>query len=98
LPAEEKIALFRITQEALTNCAKHAHAKAVAIELNTDADHLMLSIADDGGGITLTGGNADSQGLGLLSMQERAEAIGARWQIESTPGEGTRVIVSVGVI
>jgi PAS domain S-box-containing protein len=96
LPAEEKIALFRIAQEALTNCAKHAHANAVAIELHTDADRLLLSIADDGEGIDLTGGNGPMQGLGLLSMQERAEAIGGRWQIESAPGKGTRVMVSVG--
>jgi PAS domain S-box-containing protein len=95
LPAEEKIALFRITQEALTNCAKHAHAKAVAIELNTDADHLALSIADDGVGIDLIGGNGITQGLGLLSMQERAEAIGGKWRIESAPGRGTRVMVRV---
>ncbi|MFH1605131.1 MAG: PAS domain-containing protein [Pseudomonadota bacterium] len=97
LPAEDKIALFRITQEALTNCAKHARANAVAIELNTDADHLVLSIADNGIGIALTNDDADTKRLGLLSMQERAEAIGARWQIESAPGKGTRVIVSVGV-
>lgn len=97
LPAEDKIALFRITQEALTNCAKHAQANAVAIELNTASDHLVLSIADDGVGIDLTGGNGEKHGLGLLSMQERAEAIGGKWSIESAPGRGTRVIVSVGV-
>jgi signal transduction histidine kinase len=96
LPAEEKIALFRIAQEALTNCAKHAHANAVAIELHTDADRLLLSIADDGEGIDLTGGSGQMQGLGLLSMQERAEAIGGRWEIVSAPGKGTRVMVSVG--
>ena len=95
LQAEEKIALFRITQEALTNCAKHAHARAVAIELHTAADHLSLSIADDGAGFDLTEGNGKAQGLGLLSMQERAEAIGGRWRIESSPGKGTRVIVEV---
>lgn len=95
LPAEEKIALFRITQEALTNCARHAHAKAVAIELNTGADHLVLCIADDGVGIDLAGGNGEKHGLGLISMQERAEAIGGKWRIESAPGKGTRVVVRV---
>ena len=95
LPAEEKIALFRITQEALTNCARHEQAKAVAIELNTGADHLVLSIADDGVGIDLNGGNGERHGLGLISMQERAEAIGGEWRIESSPGKGTRVMVRV---
>jgi len=95
LPAEEKIALFRITQEALTNCARHAQARTIAIELNTETDHLALSIADDGVGIDLAGGNGKSKGLGLLSMQERAEAIGGKWRIESSPGRGTRVMVSL---
>ncbi|MBE0623711.1 MAG: PAS domain S-box protein [Burkholderiales bacterium] len=97
LPADEKIALFRIAQEALTNCAKHARASVVAIEFNSHADHLVLSVSDDGVGLDLTGIDRANQGLGLLSMQERAEAIGGRWQIESAPGKGTRVSVSVGV-
>ncbi|MCJ7839237.1 MAG: PAS domain S-box protein, partial [Burkholderiales bacterium] len=96
LPADEKIALFRIAQEALTNCAKHARASLVAIEFNSHADHLVLSVSDDGVGLDLSGIDSAKQGLGLLSMQERAEAIGGRWQIESTPGKGTRVSVSLG--
>jgi PAS domain S-box-containing protein len=55
LPAEKKIALFRIAQEALSNCAKHARASAIAIEFNNHADHLLLSVADDGVGIDLDG-------------------------------------------
>jgi PAS domain S-box-containing protein len=96
MSAEEKIALFRITQEALTNCAKHANAKAVAIELNSNGDRLALSVADDGCGFDLGAGSMKLRGLGLLSMQERAEAIGGTWQIESALGKGTRVTVSVG--
>ncbi|MBE0616217.1 MAG: PAS domain S-box protein [Burkholderiales bacterium] len=96
LPAEKKIALFRIAQEALTNCAKHAQAKAVAIEFNSDADSLRLSVADDGVGMNFADIGAAKSGLGLLSMQERAESIGGRWEIESAPGKGTRVYVSVG--
>jgi PAS domain S-box-containing protein len=96
LPAEEKIALFRIAQEALTNCAKHAQAKAIAIELNTDADHSILSISDDGVGFDYADARGKRFGLGLLSMQERVESIGGRWRVDSTPGNGTRVIVSVG--
>jgi len=96
LPAEKKIALFRIAQEALTNCAKHAQAHAVAIELDNDPDHLLLSVTDDGVGIDLAGIDGKKQGLGLLSMQERAEAIGCSWRIESMPGKGTRISVSAG--
>jgi PAS domain S-box-containing protein len=96
LPAEKKIALFRIVQEALTNCAKHARASSVAIEFNSHADHLQLSVVDDGVGIDLARMNGMNQGLGLLSMQERAESIGGSWRIESAPGKGTRVSVSLG--
>ena len=95
LAPEKKIALFRIAQEALTNCAKHAQASAVAIELDNDPDNLLLSVTDDGIGIDLAGINGKKPGLGLLSMQERAEAIGCSWRIESMPGKGTRVSVSV---
>ena len=96
LPSEKKIALFRIVQEALTNCARHAQARTVAIELDYDPEHLLLSVTDDGIGIDLAGLSRKKPGLGLLSMQERAEAIGCRWRIESLPGKGTRVSVSVG--
>ena len=96
LPPEKKIALFRIVQEALTNCARHAQARGVAIELDYDPEHLLLSVTDDGIGFDLAGLGGKKPGLGLLSMQERAEAIGCRWRIESIPGKGTRVSVNVG--
>jgi len=98
LPPEKKIALFRIAQEALTNCAKHAQASVVAIDFNRDSDDLLLSVADNGVGVDLAAVSAKMQGLGLLSMQERAEAIGGIWRIESAPGKGTRVSVRVGAI
>ena len=98
LPPERKIALFRIVQEALTNCARHAQARTVAIELDYDPEHLLLSVTDDGIGIDLAGLSRKKPGLGLLSMQERAEAVGCRWRIESLPGKGTRVSVSAGAV
>jgi signal transduction histidine kinase len=98
LPPEKKIALFRIAQEALTNCAKHAQASVVAIDFNSDLDELLLSVADNGVGVDLVAVSARTQGLGLLSMQERAEAIGGIWRIESAPGKGTRVSVRVGTV
>jgi signal transduction histidine kinase len=93
LSAEEKVALFRIAQEALTNCARHAQAKAVAIELDMQSVRPLMSITDDGVGVDLAGNGRTGNGFGLLSMQERAEAIGGSWSIESTPGKGTRVMV-----
>ena len=84
--------VFRIVQEALTNCAKHAQAKNVTIALGTaDAHHASLVIADDGVGFDLA--HHSTSGLGLLTMRERAEFHGGRFSLDTTPGHGTRVIV-----
>ncbi|MBI2317665.1 MAG: HAMP domain-containing protein [Betaproteobacteria bacterium] len=95
LPAEKEIALYRITQEALMNCAKHSGASAVAVDLHSDSERIELSIADNGSGFDSAElrQSGKSLGLGLLSMRERAEAIGGKCRIESMPEKGTRVIV-----
>jgi signal transduction histidine kinase len=86
--------LFRIVQEALTNCAKHAKATSVTIRLLTDSSHLVaLTIADDGVGFDVE--RHGTPGLGLLTMRERAEFLGGTFTVESTPGQGTRIQVLV---
>ena len=101
LPGNMELALFRIAQEALTNCAKHSHAKSVAIHFAFDGanHHAELTICDDGLGFDSSQlgqrGDASSIGLGLLAMQERAEAIGGKCRVDSIPGNGTRVFVDV---
>jgi signal transduction histidine kinase len=86
--------LFRIVQEALTNCAKHAKARGVTIRLSADSSHLVaLTIADDGVGFDVE--RHGSAGLGLLTMRERAEFLGGTFSLESKPGEGTRIQVLV---
>lgn len=90
------IALFRIAQEALNNCAKHAHATALEITCQQEGGRVMLSIADNGQGfnpktrITRDG----LHGMGMTTMHERAEAIGATLDIHSEPGQGTRINVA----
>jgi signal transduction histidine kinase len=89
--------LFRIAQEALTNVAKHAQATEVSVTVEVDSGTLRLVVADDGIGFDaahLAEPNG-SRGWGLLTMTERAEAVGGRCRIESDPGQGTRVIVEV---
>jgi len=93
LPADREIALYRIAQEALVNCAKHSSARTVAIRLERDLERIELTIKDDGAGFLANQPRAP--GLGLLSMQERAQAVGGCCRIESAPGEGTRVIVEL---
>ena len=85
-------ALFRIAQEAMTNAAKHAKAEALEVSLQVREGVLVLEVADDGAGFD-AGGATRSDSLGLRTMRERAEAIGATFVLESVPGEGTRVQV-----
>jgi PAS domain S-box-containing protein len=93
LTAATQSSLFRIVQEALTNCAKHASARNVTIRLETRGSSIALSIEDDGTGFALEG--LGKSGLGLLTMRERAEFIGARFSLDSLPGRGTRIQVLV---
>jgi PAS domain S-box-containing protein len=90
-------ALFRIVQEALTNVAKHSQASNVKISVDVDHEILRLFLEDDGIGFD----SSDSiwpdneQGWGLLSMTERAEAVGGQCRINSSPNQGTQVIVEI---
>jgi PAS domain S-box-containing protein len=88
LTPEQRMALYRITQESLTNVVRHAEATTAEILLERAGNVLTLSIADNGRGFRRTEGS-----LGLLGMEERARLIGATLGIESVPGGGTKVTV-----
>jgi signal transduction histidine kinase len=90
-------ALFRMAQNALANVAKHAHADHAVVTLQTNPQSTCLTVADDGQGFDpkLVHEPTKDQGWGLMIMRERAEAIGAHLNIQSAPGEGTRVIVTL---
>lgn len=86
--------LFRVCQEALTNCAKHAEATTALVTLNKGGNPIALVIADNGIGFdSALLGNNRSAGMGLLNMREMAEIAGGRFSVESTPGNGTRIAV-----
>jgi PAS domain S-box-containing protein len=95
-PAIE-IALYRIMQEALTNVTKHAHASHVTISLTVQPGNLELVVADDGDGFDANAASrrGSAVGWGLITMRERAEAIGGILTIESAPSRGTRLIVTI---
>jgi signal transduction histidine kinase len=95
-PAVEE-SLFRIAQEALTNVAKYARAGKVTVTLATTSDMSRLTIADDGCGFDPSEWRhpAKDHGWGLMIMRERAAAVGAGLSVESAPGRGTRIIVTV---
>lgn len=87
LDKEHLIALFRIAQEALTNVTRHANASMVEIEFASSLDEVVLSIVDNGCGIT----NLETLGsgrFGILGMRERARQLGGRIILEKPPGGG----------
>ena len=97
LPPEVETTLYRIAQEAITNVAKHAQATQATVMVEAEGGTVRLVIADDGVGFdsTCAAQTGEPQGWGLITMCERAEAMGGHCEIESHPGEGTQVVVEV---
>lgn len=95
-PKRVEIALFRIAQEALTNAAKHSQATEVIVSLEIKENKLCLTISDNGTGFDIEQIETnEDRGWGLLTIHQRAEAIGARSRIESNQTKGTQIIVEV---
>jgi two-component system CheB/CheR fusion protein len=94
LSAEIETVLYRIAQEALNNVAKHARASAVEVRLQREADAVSLRVQDNGAGFD-TAVPVGARSLGLLSMRERAALVSGAVTIESQPGLGTVVRVTV---
>lgn len=95
LTHELELTMFRIVQEALTNCAKHARASQVLVTLEFYATRVAVSITDDGVGFDPTISSAleadDQTGHGLLNMRESTAFLAGRFTLNTAPGAGTRV-------
>jgi signal transduction histidine kinase len=74
-------------QEALTNCARHAQARHVRVQLTAEESRLALTVEDDGVGFDV----ARRRGFGLIGMEERVRELGGRLTVESVPGAGARL-------
>ena len=104
LDEQTNITIYRIIQECLTNIAKHASARSVAIEIDsidaifpgdagtTPVSALKMSIRDDGAGMDP---KVRERGLGLIGMRERAGALGGMLVIETMPGKGMTIVVTL---
>jgi len=92
LEPPREAALFRIAQEAVNNALRHGQATEVKIRLSRHQGQVHLTIEDNGSGFNP---QMESQGLGLLSMRERAQAAQGSFQLHSLPGQGTKVEVSL---
>ena len=91
LAPEVRFVLYRITQEALTNVAKHAQATSATVDVRCQAERVDLSISDDGRGFVI--GQVTGNHQGLTIMRERADEIGATLTITTVPGDGTKITV-----
>ena len=95
LPLETEHALLRIAQEALHNAMRHAPGSSVRVTLRTGAKTVTLRVRDDGPGFDVAALPRTRRGMGLATMRERAQEIGARLDIRARPGSGTTVSVSI---
>jgi signal transduction histidine kinase len=92
LGPEADLAVYRIVQEACQNAVRHAGAERLELLLDFASTRLEVSIRDDGCGFAL---DAAEQGLGLVGIRERANAVGGEVSIDSRPGQGTNIIIGV---
>ncbi len=89
LSRDGEVEVLRLVQEALGNAFRHARARHVSVTVETE----RITIADDGNGFDAD--EAATRGLGLLSMRERAKALGGELHLRTAPGEGTVVTVEL---
>jgi signal transduction histidine kinase len=92
LDEDLKLMIFRIIQEQINNIIKHADAAAILIRLQMDAEHLTLTIADNGIGFNTS---STKKGLGLDNMANRAEVFNGKFDLKSEPGKGCSIVVTV---
>ncbi|HYL76709.1 MAG TPA: sensor histidine kinase [Bryobacteraceae bacterium] len=93
LPEEHKTCIYRVVQEALNNCARHAQASTVQVAVREESGRILLRVQDDGSGF-------DPQrvrGIGLLGMEERVRHLGGTFEIHSHPGRGTRLEIALPI-
>jgi signal transduction histidine kinase len=95
LPSAVETTLYRIVQEALNNAGKHAQAKSVKIDLRQKRRVVLCVVRDDGRGIPNP--RPDANGLGLVAMRERINALGGSLRLESEPRRGTTLVAQVPV-
>jgi PAS domain S-box-containing protein len=94
LPDALEIALYRIAQEAVVNANKHASPNAVSILIHRHPGEIRMVVEDDGKGFDVSETLSETQ-LGLIGMRERARLVGGSMTVESSPGKGTTICVSV---
>lgn len=91
LPARVETALFRVVQEAISNCRKHAQCSTITVDVDLSADVLSLAVTDNGRGFKVDDARLVPDRYGLSSMYERVSQIGGTLDVRSHPGDGTSI-------
>jgi two-component system sensor histidine kinase UhpB len=94
LPEEVELCIFRISQECLQNIAKHSEASSASIVLERTDGDIRLTVSDSGRGF-IRSSAMEKGGLGLVSMEERALCLGGSLSVNSSPGRGTAIHVTI---
>jgi len=94
LPDPHRTCVFRVVQEALTNCAKHSGATSIDISVVGLGDQLDVSVSDNGIGVRIVGGHT---GLGLTGIKERVKEMHGSMSIQTRPGGGTVLQITLPV-
>jgi len=95
---QTELAIFRIVQEAVQNAIQHGNCRSIQVRLAFEPRSAQLVVEDDGYGFDVDAVNTrDDDGLGLIGMRERANSVGAKLEIVSSPGQGTRVALAVPI-
>lgn len=89
--------LFQAVREAVVNVVKHARASSMCVAVGRDADSVVVEVSDDGVGFDADQATALGEGFGLFCMRERLAHLQGQCHIESAPGEGTRIVLTVPV-
>lgn len=97
LSQDKEINIYRIVQEVLHNTIKHSGASLLVIRLHTEADHLLLSTADNGKGFDYFSKSKELKGLGLRNLQSRAQVMGGEMICNSQAGKGVTYIFDIPV-
>ncbi|MGE5557201.1 MAG: sensor histidine kinase [Bacillota bacterium] len=98
LPSTTEVALFRLIQEAINNARRHAEAESVQVRVEFGARELRVTIMDNGKGFDLSKVKREAEGkesFGIMSMQERVKLLNGEFNLDSSPGAGTRVLVVI---
>lgn len=97
LPPEIQAQIYRAAEEALNNALKHAAASAIRVRIRSSANSVVLEVSDNGKGFDPLQAAA-SGGLGLISIRERLENLGGRFELDTAPGKGTTIRISLDTL